>query len=1386
MTIATTMKAHHEGLVFERVFSVQGQDPFESVRWVNRTAVIRDDKGREIFRQDDVEVPVDYDEITTNVVASKYFYGDPNKTLANGQPERETSVRQLVHRVARTIAEWGIEDGVFENSAMGTLFYDELVVLLLKQYAAFNSPVWFNVGLHHLYGIKGTSRAWRWDIEKEQVVRVWPGEAYKHPQGSACFIQSVSDDMESIMGLAISEAMLFKYGSGCLDQETLVLTDRGLVRLATIGDPLGPKWQSAALQVQTDEGPRETSQFYVNGVAETRRLRTVQGTEFRGTPDHKIKVVQLDGSWAWRRLDEVKTGDILPLKIGGMTGSVRRVELPASDHQRKPVGMPAYRAGTPTIVTPELAELIGNFMGNGSTHDKSLRFLVCQDDPDVRDRIVELILQLFGWNSQVRDAEGHWVIELNSTVIRSWWEAAGFCKKPIPGKTGKGSKEPLTPDAILATNDPLVYGAFLRGLMEADGGVNKGIPYLSTSYAGFGQQVRTILLALGMPTRTSESIPGAKSRGGGINWQIGLRNATYNPIFMERIGFIGARKNAQVKDQTDSRQRGKNDHIWMSEAEVAAFVESVSWEQGKASVQLAHRIYRRAMTRKLAQRIYRATGDQRLGYLLGYSFETIESVEDGGCCSTLDITVPSNHSYIAYGLITHNTGTDLSTLRSSREKVSGGGRASGPVSFMVIYDGIASTIKSGGKTRRAAKLQSLKCAHPDILEFIEAKAKEERKALALIAAGYDPDFNGEAYATVRYQNCNMSVRVTDDFLQAVEMGKCWQTIPVLSSTPTEEMPRYQASDLLDKIAEGAWTCGDPGLQYEDTIQKWHTCPNSGHINSSNPCSEFMFLDDTSCNLASLNLLKFRKEDGTFDVDRYRAACKIMITAQEILVDHGSYPTEKIAENSHRFRPLGLGYCNLGALIMAMGKPYDSIEGRATCAVLTAILTGQGYLTSAELAYVRGPFDGFSENRAPMLNVMDMHREAIDNIEIDAVAPGLLAAAREVWNEAILTGSTCGFRNSQISVIAPTGTIAFMMGADTTGIEPEIGLVKYKNLAGGGQLKIVNNTVATALKSLGYSDGRTAELLNYIEEYGTAEGAPNFKTTDLPVFDCAFVSPRGTRSISFEGHVRMMGAAQPFVSGAISKTCNLPSSATVEEVREAYVLGWKLGLKALAIFRDGSKGSQPVIMKAEPAAVTKSVTASVTKSVAPYRRRLPDTRNSVTHKFVIDSSYEGYLIVGLYEDGTPGELFIEMAKEGSTVGGLMDTIGTLVSMSLQYGVPMAVLVEKFTHARFDPSGFTKNPDIPLARSVIDYIFRWLGIKFIPGYREQTVPSRYEEDHFDMLPMTGNANSNGVAVATQRPATVQLAGPPCGICGAVMVPSGARCYRCLNCGNPGPCG
>jgi len=847
------------GLLIEEIFCPpDAADPFDTVGWELRTAAIKGEGGEVIFEQTDCEIPSTWSQLATNVVVNKYFYGEA------GTPEREHSVRQLIHRVARTIADWGIEDGYFASTDDGERFYRELAWLCLHQHAAFNSPVWFNVGLFHQYGVKGDMCNWHWNPATGRVEQ--PENPYEHPQGSACFIQSVQDNMEDIMELARSEAMLFKFGSG--------------------------------------------------------------------------------------------------------------------------------------------------------------------------------------------------------------------------------------------------------------------------------------------------------------------------------------------------------------------------------------------------------------------------------------------------------TGTDLSTLRSCREKLSGGGRPSGPLSFMRVYDQIAAVVKSGGKTRRAAKMQSLKDWHPDIMEFIESKRREEKKALLLIEEGYDPL---DSYDSILFQNANLSVRLSDEFMEAVEADRPWTTHWV--TEPKREGPTHQARDMLSKIADCAWACGDPGVQYDSTINRWHTCPGSGRINASNPCSEYMFLDDTACNLASINLMKFRREDGTFDVERFQAACRIVFIAQEILVDHASYPTARIAKNSHLYRPIGLGYSNLGALLMASGLPYDSEEARGVCGAVTALLHGSANLTSTELAAAVGTFDEFPRNREAMLRVMEMHWQKAEQLEHCPEA--LKQAARGVWDRVLLSGRRHGFRNAQATVLAPTGTISFMMDCCTTGIEPDIALVKYKQLAGGGMLKIVNQTVPLALGNLGYDETEIASILGHIDENDTIEGAADLKTEHLAVFDCAFQAPNGTRSIPWMAHIRMMAAAQPFLSGAISKTVNMPRDTTPQDVANAYMEGWRLGLKALAIYRDGSKEVQPLSTK-------KKKKEEAEKALAgPRRERLPDTRQSITHKFSV-SGHEGYITVGLYPDGRPGELFITMAKEGSTIGGLMDCFGTAVSMSLQYGVPLEVYVNKFSHTRFEPMGFTKNQDIKIAKSIVDYIFRWLGITFLPDQGEGAKP------------------------------------------------------------------
>ncbi|HLH78224.1 MAG TPA: vitamin B12-dependent ribonucleotide reductase [Candidatus Binataceae bacterium] len=723
-------------------------------------------------------------------------------------------------------------------------------------------------------------------------------------------------------------------------------------------------------------------------------------------------------------------------------------------------------------------------------------------------------------------------------------------------------------------------------------------------------------------------------------------------------------------------------------------------------------------------------------------------------------------------------GVNLSALRSAREKLSSGGTASGPLSFMKAADASAGVIKSGGKTRRAAKMVILDANHPDIEDFIKCKMEEEKKAWALIEAGYDSSLDGPAYGSVFFQNANNSVRADDDFMQAVVNDGQWQTRYVKDGTPAQT---YRARDLMRMIAEAAHVCGDPGMQFDTTINSWHTCPASGRISASNPCSEYMHLDNSACNLASINLLKFLDERGEFDVRGYRHAVDILITAQDIVVDNSSYPTEEIAQNARAYRELGLGYANLGALLMALGMPYDSDQGRSYAAALTALLTGEAYLQSARLAESMGPFSGFMPNREPMLKVIERHRSHAYKLDSAHVPLELQRAAREVWDEASKLGQVVGYRNSQATLIAPTGTIAFMMDCDTTGIEPDIALVKYKKLVGGGMLKIVNNTVPRALKRLGYDSKEIQEIVEYIDEHETIEGAPALAARDLPVFDCAFTPRAGARSIHYLGHIRMMGAVQPFLSGAISKTVNMPADATVEEVAEAYLTAWRLGVKAVAIYRDGSKRTQPLNTGKKETAATAAAASAETNAARPARRKLPDERRSLTHKFDI-AGHEGYITVGLYEDGTPGEIFVNMSKQGSTISGLMDSFATAISYALQYGVPLQFLVDKFAHMRFEPSGFTKNGQIPFAKSIIDYLFRWMASKFLDVQAQHEVGLVLDEGLSSAPPA---ATAAGARASSSRQAFLnQQDAPPCPDCGCIMVRNGA-CYKCNNCGTTSGC-
>jgi ribonucleoside-diphosphate reductase alpha chain len=768
------------------------------------------------------------------------------------------------------------------------------------------------------------------------------------------------------------------------------------------------------------------------------------------------------------------------------------------------------------------------------------------------------------------------------------------------------------------------------------------------------------------------------------------------------------------------------------------------------------------------------------------------------------------------------SGINLSTIRGSMEPLSKGGTASGPVSFMRGADSWAGTIKSGGKTRRAAKMVVLDVDHPDIIEFIECKAKEEDKAEALARAGFDMSIDGDGFTSIQYQNANNSVRVTDEFMNAVEADGEWRTIARQTGKPIGEP--MKARDVMRKIAEAAWRCADPGVQYDTIINEWHTSPNSGRINASNPCSEYMHVDDSACNLASLNLMKFRRPDGTFDVERFERAVDIVFLAQEIVVGPSSYPTEEIGVNARAFRQLGLGYANLGAYLMANGMPYDSDAGRATAAAITALMTGRAYLQSAKVAAAIGPYERYAENREEHNAVMRMHRDATRHIPVSVCKDdALLTEAQNVWDDAVEVGEAHGYRNAQATVLAPTGTISFLMDCDTTGVEPDFSLVKYKELVGGGSMTIVNRTVPLALETLGYTPTEVEQIVAHVDQYGTIVEAPGIKDEHLEVFDVAV----GTRAISHMGHIQMMGAVQPFISGAISKTVNLPSTATVEDIVDAYTQAWRMGVKALAIYRDGSKTAQalrtdaqkeeasvPEIGSAEFEKAVKDEVAKQVAAIGPQRARMPRERQSITHKFNI-GGHEGYITAGMYEDGSVGEIFItDVGKEGSTLRGMMNSFATAISIALQYGVPLETLVQKFAYMRFEPEGITQNPEIPFAKSMPDYIMRWLASRFLDAEIQEELgiltadvrAKKAAEEAITSIssdtagPSTPQATpSNGGSTPARAP-TAKLTdtppvrparlvgldlGPACNQCGGMMQRTGS-CYTCSSCGNNTGCG
>jgi ribonucleoside-diphosphate reductase alpha chain len=1304
-------KRNRNGLTWKRYFTRAGVAPFDELQWETRSATITNEKGETVFEQHDVEIPTSWSQVATNVVVSKYFRG------VLGTPDRERSVKQLIGRVVRTIHGWAVKQGYFATPEAGDIFRDELAHLLVHQKAAFNSPVWFNVGIE------------------------------PRPQMSAC-----------------------------QPYDALVSTPKGMI-------PIGELVESSAVgQVVYDaDGTTRIQAVKANGQKPVRRVLLRNGSFIEATPDHVVRAVRERRTESeWLQVQDLQPG--MRLHLLPHRARVTReagVLLAASSYSTNgsvvfAEDMAPASQGNVAVSEAALAGWLqaDGFVGeypNGTNRSLTIEFQVANDD-ELNWVLNHLDVALPGVHRLVVEVQSKDPDKLGTVACRRV-RLYGEVLRPFVDRwnlKARGAAMRVPQQLWTASHDEVV--AYLRSLFQADGYVTAKVGRFEAGAIGFAviserwvEDVQILLGSLGIYSRRARANEKRPDRRDlhVLKIAIGSERAR----FAELVGFIGKKKQDILLGSLGLR--GLKICPNLREEEIVK-IEDLGVRE----------VYD----------IQTESGNYLSNNIIVHNC-FINKVED--TMESILTLAKTEGMLFKYG---SGTGTNLSPLRSSRELLAGGGTASGPVSFMKGYDAFAGVIKSGGKTRRAAKMVILNVDHPDVVDFINCKVDEERKAWALIEAGYDPSFNGPAYSSIFFQNSNNSVRVTDDYMKAVEEDREWHTIAVTSG---QIMDTYKARDLMRMMADAAWACGDPGLQYDTTVNHWHTCPNTDRINASNPCSEYMFLDNTSCNLASINLMKFLDDRGEFDVEAYREACRVLITAQEILVDNASYPTEAITQNSRDFRPLGLGYANLGALLMASGLPYDSDAGRDVAAALTAVMTGEAYAQSARIAQKKGPFNGFAINREPMLRVMDQHRSFIDHINPAHVPLPLLSAARDAWDKACQLGDLYGYRNSQATVIAPTGTIGFMMDCDTTGIEPDIALVKYKKLVGGGMLKIVNQTVPIALRRLGYPESQVSEILQYIDENDTIEGAPHLRPDDLPVFDCAFKPAKGSRSIHYMGHVKMMAAAQPFISGAISKTVNMPEHATSEDIMEVYLEGWRMGLKAIAIYRDNSKRSQPLNTALETKKAAAQPVANTTAELSnepprAVRRKLPDERRAITHKFDIQG-HEGYITVGIYEDGTPGEIFLVMSKEGSTISGLMDAFATSISLALQYGVPLEVLVKKFAHTRFEPSGFTKNPEIPIAKSITDYIFRWLASKFLSGSEQEAVGIVRREPTIELEPSAGPAAAQPAApsrslTTESSPVKITFQGqedaPACSDCGSIMIRNGT-CYKCHNCGSTSGC-
>jgi ribonucleoside-diphosphate reductase alpha chain len=1320
-------------LAVKRLFTTPGTHPFDAVEWEQRDARIGHG-DRVAFEQKDVEFPKSWSQNATNIVAQKYFRGQI------GDPARERSVRQMIGRVAGTISGWGRERGYFASDEDAEAFEHELSHILLHQMAAFNSPVWFNVGFE------------------------------ESPQCSAC-----------------------------QPYHALVSTPQGMIPIGELveGGQVG-------FEVYDANGVTPVVATKANGRKRVFRVRLRNGSFVEATPDHVVKAVaERRTQSAWLRVDQLRVGMRMhlhphrakvsdPVRVAvGASGPSLLQELTETDH----LGVAeAALAGW-----LQADGFVGQY--SGTNRSLTIEFQVASDDE--YDWVTKNLDVVFpDVHRKVREADTQRVrvrrIRLYGETLRDFVERWDLL--------ARGTEIRVPQRLFTASHDEIV--AYLRSLFQADGYVSVrrdgGYENARIGFAVIGErwteEVQLLLSLLGIYSRRTHKLEDRDNRQD--MHEVAISIGSERARFVELVGFVGHEKSDKLLESLELRNPKHCPDL--REEEIVAIDDLGEMEVYDIQTESGEYLSNNVAVHNC--------------FILSVD-DTMESILDWNTKEGMIFRGGSG------------SGINLSNIRGSMEPLAKGGTASGPVSFMRGADSWAGTIKSGGKTRRAAKMVVLDIDHPDIREFIWCKAKEEDKAAALRDAGFDMSIDGDGFKSIQYQNANNSVRVTDEFMRAVEEDGEWRLLGRSTGEPVGEP--VKARELIREIAEAAFRCADPGVQYDTTINRWHTNPNSGRINASNPCAEYMSVDDSACNLASLNLMKYRRADGTLDVESFEHAVDIVLLAQEIVVGPSSYPTEEIAVNARAFRQLGLGYANLGAYLMSNGMPYDSEGGRDTAAAITALMTGRAYRRSAEVAAVLGPYERYEENREAHNNVMRMHRDSSYAIpDVACADERLLAAAKRSWEEAVELGERHGYRNAQATVLAPTGTISFLMDCDTTGVEPDFSLVKFKELVGGGQMTIVNRTVPLALQTLGYSEQQVEQIEAHLAEHGTILGAPGLNEEHLPVFDVAV----GERAISHMGHLQMMGAVQPFISGAISKTVNLPEEATVEDIADAYTQAWRLGIKALAIYRDGSKTAQALRTDAQkgvdaPADVDEIVEQAVSKALAeagPRRKRMPRERQSLTHKFSI-GGHEGYITAGMYEDGSVGEIFLtDIGKEGSTLRGMMNSFATAISIALQYGVPLETLVRKFSYMRFEPEGITGNPEIPFAKSMPDYIMRWLASRFLdvdaqedlgiltPEVRARKAaqeaaqsvsasdtagPNAEDEPASAATPQAsgGNGHASGgnggasapTASLTDTPPVVPARlhgldlGPACSQCGGMMQRTGS-CYTCSSCGNNTGCG